>query len=217
MFPEIVLTDRLRLEPRRPEFVDVLEAYEHCREGAPHIDEVTKHMPWDPHPHPKETLDFLERGTDAWEEAESADYVVRPREGEDGAGDIAGFTGLGVDWDRRRATLGIWLRKRFWGRGYSGERAIALAELALERLDLEILAVGHVPENEKSRSAIEGYIEAMGGRHEGTIRNSLAGDTPRDEVRYSVSQAEFREADPDRSVTFYDDAADAPPRPGEEP
>lgn len=215
MLPEVILTERLRLEPRTPEFVDTLSVYEHCREGAPHIDEVTEHLPWEPHPHPKETRDFLQRGAEAREEASAAAYVIRPREGEDGAGEIAGFGGLNLDWDRGRGGLGIWLRKRFWGRGYSGERAHALVALAFGHLDLEVVAVGHVPENEQSGRAIQRYIDEMGGRREGTIRNSLAAaqGPPRDEVRYAVSQAEWREADPDPPVTFYDDAADAPPRP----
>ncbi|MFB6221585.1 MAG: GNAT family N-acetyltransferase, partial [Halolamina sp.] len=62
MFPETVETARLRLEPRTPEYVDPLAVYEYCKQGAPHIDEVTEHLPWEPHPHPKETLAFLERG-----------------------------------------------------------------------------------------------------------------------------------------------------------
>jgi len=75
-----------------------------------------------PHETKKETLEFLERGRERWEDNEAASYVIRPREGEDGAGEIAGFGGFSVDWEKRTAVLGTWLRKRFWGRGYSGER-----------------------------------------------------------------------------------------------
>jgi RimJ/RimL family protein N-acetyltransferase len=89
----------------------------------------------------------------------------------------------------------MWLRKPFWGRGYSGERAAALMELAFERLDLELVAVTHLVGNEKSRRAIEKYVEAHDGRHEGRLRNRDAtGEDPRDLHRYTVSAEEYRDS-----------------------
>lgn len=208
MLPEIVETERLRLEPRTPAYVDPLAVYEHCKTDAPHIDEVTEHVPWSPHEHPKESLEFLERGEKMREDHDAADFVVRPKDGEDGAGEIAGFTGVDFDWDTDSAELGCWFRKRFWGRGYSGERALALAELAFEGLDFEILTVRHHVGNENSERAIEKYIDRMGGRREGVLRNfgveSVDGGGGVDEVRYTVSQTEYREADLDHEVTFRD-------------
>ncbi|QSG06164.1 GNAT family N-acetyltransferase [Halapricum desulfuricans] len=194
MFPETIETDRLRLERLGPDTVDTLALYEHVNPSAPHIDEITRYLSWDPHASPKETHEFLTDARQAWDERESAQFVVRPREGEDGAGEIAGCAGLIPDWDRQIATLGVWLRKRFWGRGYSGERAGALLELAFEDLDLEIVAVTHHVDNENSRRAIERYVERFGGRKEGTIRNGNRYEKPVDVVRYSVSQAEYRDA-----------------------
>jgi len=204
MFPAIIETERLRLEPRTPEYVDTFEVYEHCNRDAPHIDEITEYLPWEPHSTPNETAEFLERGAAARDEREGIDYVIRPREGEQGAGEIAGFGGLTFDWDTDSAELGTWLRKPFWGRGYSGERALALAELAFEQLDLAVVTVTHEAGNEQSARAIEKYIDRMGGRREGTLRNFHAGDPPVDAVRYSVTQAEYRDADPDQEGTFLD-------------
>ena len=205
MLPEIVETERLRLEPRTPEYVDPLVAYKHCKEGAPGMEEVTEYLPWDPHPHPRETLEFLEQGAEMREEHEGAGFVIRPKDGEEGAGELAGFGGLGFDWEKDTAVLGTWLRKPFWGRGYSGERALALAELAFEGLDFGLLAVDHEVGNEKSERAITKYIDRMGGRREGTLRNHHSGDDgPVDAVRYSVTQDEYREAAPEQEVTFYD-------------
>lgn len=97
MFPETIETDRLRLEPRWPENVDLDDCYRICA-SDPGIDEVTEYVTWDPHETKKETLEFLERGRERWEDNEAASYVIRPREGEDGAGEIAGFGGFSVDW-----------------------------------------------------------------------------------------------------------------------
>jgi len=195
VFPERIETERLRLDPRTPDAVDVHELYEICA-ADPGIEQVTEHVSWDPHGTPKETLEFLERGARKRSDAEAAAYVIRPREGEDGAGEIAGCTGLGVDWDRDTGELGLWLRRRFWGRGYSGERAAALIELAFDRLDLAVVAVSHHPDNEASRRAIGKYVDRFGGRREGRLRNTLpfADGSVHDEVRYTVNRAEWLDA-----------------------
>ncbi|WP_246084542.1 GNAT family N-acetyltransferase [Salinadaptatus halalkaliphilus] len=66
-------------------------------------------------------------------------YVLCPRDGEDGAGEIAGTTSVEIDWEKRTLQPGIWFRKRFWGRRYAGERAAAVFTLAFDRLDLEVV------------------------------------------------------------------------------
>ena len=196
MFPERIETDRLLLERLCHETLDCFEFYEVCSDadGAEDMAEVTRYMPWDPHETVNESRQFIDRCETQWEDGEGASYVIRPREGEDGAGEFAGVGALGVDWNRHTGTLGTWLRKRFWGRGYSGERAAALMDLAFSRLDLELVAVTHHADNEKSRRAIEKYVEAHGGRREGLLRNWLPYDGEMaDEYRYTISRAEYRE------------------------
>lgn len=211
LFPAAVETSRLRLERAGHDTVDVHELYE-ISSGDEGIDDVTEHVPWSPHDHPKETKEFLDDCERRFREGESAEYVVRPRASEDGAGELAGMCGLTCEWNHDRGELGIWLRKRFWGRGYSGERARALMHFAFERLDLGVVAVGVATENERSRGAVEKYVDAAGGRFEGVIRNGLAfseGEI-RDEARYSVSRTEWREAGRggDASATFFDSLGD---------
>lgn len=193
LFPERIETDRLVLEAMTSESVDTLELYEHVREGAPHVEEVTRYLTWGPHETPKATQEFLEFVTENRERGEGSEYLIRPKDGEDGAGEIAGVTNVGVDWEKRSAELGIWLRKRFWGRGYSGERAAALFELAFDRLDLEVVVVTVQQGNEQSRRAVESYVEAHGGNHEGVLRNyHLDRDgEPVDVHRFSVTRKEY--------------------------
>jgi len=194
MFPEEVTTDRLRLTRLTQE--DLFDLYEHANVGAPAIDEITEYVTWSPHRSLKETRDAIEGTIEEYEADEGVTYVVRPREGDPHEGEFGGMTGLSIDWDRRTATLGLWLREPLWGRGYSGERADALMDLAFSRLDLDLVSVSHHPDNEASKRAIERYIEAHGGRREGLLRNELVfhDGTVADEVRYTVSQAEYREA-----------------------
>ena len=197
LFPGTVLTDRLRLEQLGPGNPDPSTFYEHTREAAPDIEETTEYVSWSPNRTPAAGVEFLENAAESWAAGEGATYVVRPREGEPGAGSFAGTTGLGLDWDRDRGELGIWLRKPFWGRAYSGERADALLALAFDRLDLELVGVSHLPENENSERAITKYVERHGGRRAGRFRNRLtdADGTVHDTIEYSVSQREWREAD----------------------
>lgn len=192
--PERIETDRLHLERLSQETVDPYELYR-ISSSDEAIEQVTEYLSWSPHNTVNETLEFVEQCEQHWQDSESATYVIQPREGEDGAGEIAGLTSLGFSWERRTAGLGIWLRKRFWGRGYSGERAAALIEMAFGRLDLEIVEVTHRVGNEPSRRAIEKYVEAHGGRHEGRLRNWAAVDgKPFDHHRYTITREEYQQA-----------------------
>lgn len=193
LFPDRIETDRLVLEAAGPDTVDVHELYEIC--SGEDAERVTEYVTWEPHAHPKQTLEFLEFAADQHASGESAQYAIRPREGEEGAGEFAGMCGLTVDWDRNLAEPGIWLRPEFWGRGYSGERARALARLAFDRLDLDCVAVEVLDGNERSRSAVDSYVEALGGHYEGHLRHAKAwADGPVDLHRWSITAAEYEAA-----------------------
>nr|WP_193570294.1 GNAT family N-acetyltransferase [Halorussus sp. JP-T4] len=188
------------------ENVPTAELYRHMREGAPNMDAVSEYAMWEPHETPRDTRDYLVDIERQWDDREQATYAVVPREGSEEskedtqesageAGELAGTTNLDFDWERRSAELGIWLRKAFWGRGYSGERAAALMEVAFDRLDLEVVAVTHQTGNEQSRRAIEKYISRFGGQHDSVLRNFAATDDGVVDLhRYTVSREQYRAA-----------------------
>ena len=192
LFPTRIETDRLLLERLCHNTVDLQTYYRICSSDDA-IEEVTQYMTWSPHETLKETKEYVDTVEDEWHEGDGASYLVRPISKPD---EIAGAAGLTIDWDRRVGTLGTWFRKPYWGRGYSGERAAALIDLAFERLDLDVIEVSHHLNNEKSQRAIEKYVEAHGGRHDGVLRNGLVyqDGTVVDIVHYSITQAEHREA-----------------------
>ena len=207
MLPELIETDRLRLE-RHDAAVTARQFYAASGAGQTDtIDEETEFVSWDPNPHPKKTHDVTRQFADQWESREGATYAVIPRDGEPGAGHYAGNTGLALDWDTRTATLGVWLRKPHWGREYSAERAAALAQLVFDRLDLDLLATEVIPANEQSLRAVEKYVDRLGGRHEGRFRNRIAteGGEVVDVERYSVSRAEYEATVDDPKATFVDE------------
>ncbi|SEW27805.1 GNAT family N-acetyltransferase [Halobacterium jilantaiense] len=205
-FPEVLTTQRLRLERCCRENVPVLELYRAASDRNPHIDAVTEHLTWEPHESVQASRETLAHFEQTWADGDIATYAVRPKASEptpdsltgslDGErGVLAGTCALTCDWAADCATLGVWLRKEYWGRGYSGERADALLELAFDRLDFGVVAVCHDAGNEQSRRAIESYVERHGGRREGLLRNVAAGSEGGvDQVRYTISQSEWRTA-----------------------
>lgn len=202
LFPERIQTDRLVLEAAAPDTVDVLDFYRICS-ADDGIETVTAFLTWEPHSHPRETLEFLESAVDQRAAGGGCQYVIRPPGNEDGVGDIAGMCGLTVDWDRRVGQPGVWLRRRFWGRGYGAERAAALFALAFRRLDLDCVAVEVHADNERSKRSVDRYVERFGGRYEGLCRHADAwSEGPVDLHRWTVTSGEFANADIGVDVTI---------------
>lgn len=195
LYPEQIETNRLVLEQLCHDTVDVFEFYRCLSDHEANIEEVTKYTAGiDPHRTPKETNDYIDRAENSWNDNEKAWYIIRPREGEDGAGEIAGVALLETEWERRVGTLGIVLRKPFWGRGYSAERATALLKIAFDQLDFEIVTVTCETENENSKKAIEKYIETYGGQRDGLLRHYAVNSDgePLDYHHYSILREQYR-------------------------
>lgn len=194
MFPAALETERLDLDRLHHGSVDVFEYYRCCSAHEPDIEEVTEYLPWDPHDSVTETSEYLDDLEEQWAEGTRAEYVIRPKQEEAGAGEIAGSCGLLLDWETQTARPAIWLRKRFWGRGYSGERARVLIDLAFDRLDLDLVAIPVQDGNERSRRAVEKYVEALGGQYDGLVRNATRrpDGTIIDHHRYTITRQQWR-------------------------
>lgn len=200
LFPERIETDRLNLIRLCHDNVDVFAYYECCSDHETAIEEVTQFLPWDTHETVKDTKDYIDDLEEKWEEGARAEYVIRPKASEEGARSIAGSGGLILDWETQTGYPAIWLRKPFWGRGYAEERAEAVIELAFDRLDLDLVAVPIQDGNEKSRTAVEGYIDRYGGQYDGLIRNATArpDGTIIDHHRYTITQEQYQTAVADK-------------------
>ena len=191
MFPAEFESDRLRFVRLTRETLDPAELYETFGRNAD-VEKVYEYVDRSPYRTVKEAADAIDRSVERFDTGTAAQYAIRPRHGEDGAGQLAGITGIYPKWDRRIATLGIVLDEPFWGRGYAGERAATFLELAFEDLDLEIVAVKYIDGNTKSKRAIESYVERFGGQYEGLVRNDLhAEGSIYDCHRYSISRAAY--------------------------
>ncbi|WP_435364509.1 GNAT family N-acetyltransferase [Haloarchaeobius sp. DYHT-AS-18] len=202
LFPTAFESERLRYE-RLDQSVDVFELYDVM--SQPGFGDTVEHISKSQHDTPKDTFDYLGESAEKWEEADRANWAMFPKDGEEGAGEFAGVASLIPLWDRRTARLGIWLREEFWGRGYSGERADALVDLAFDRLDLELVAAAHTDENDASKRAIEKYVERWGGQYDGLLRNWVVlDDEPRDLHRYTITGEQYEAADVAVEMTVHE-------------
>ena len=195
MFPETIETDRLRLE-RLTDDVTPRELYDAAGRGrSPTVERETAYLPWKPPGTLGDAADRLDSFEAKWESRERAEWAIRPREGEDGAGELAGTAGLICRWEQDCALLAVWLRERFWGRRYSGERADALLDVAFDALGFGVAAVPLHADNRRSYRAVERYVTRHGGRYEGRLRNHAGRyDRPADHHRFSVSREEWAAA-----------------------
>jgi RimJ/RimL family protein N-acetyltransferase len=218
LFPETVETERLRLRRLSADLLDPLSAYDvYAPTRSETIAAETEYLSFDPHRTPKATADFLADAAEKWESGEGAVYAVLPDDDPDAydgpaveGRPYAGTTGLHVEWDRQVGGFGIHLRKPFWGRGYSGERAAALLDLAFDVLDLEVVAIPVHVDNENSRRAVARYVDRVGGHRAGPFRHAAvhADGTVVDRVRFSVGRDEYSDAAVEPGVSFrWDDAA----------
>lgn len=195
MFPSVFETDRLRFERLCEENLSPREYYDFCKRGRSTIEAETRYVPWDPVQTVGEAAERLREFEAAWEHRERAEWLIKPKTGGNRVAAMAGTTGLICRWEQDLVTPALWLRKSYWGRGYSGERADALLHLAFDRLDAEVTAIVVHSENRKSYRAVGKYVERHGGRYEGVLRNHGGRyDAPVDHHRFSISRAEYERA-----------------------
>ncbi len=103
-------------------------------------------------------------------------------------GELIGAIGLELALSHRRAEIGYWIGRPFWGQGYATEAASAVTRYAFEELDLNRIHAGHFPRNPASGRV----LEKIGMRPEGCRRQHvLKWDRFEDLIEYAVLREEF--------------------------
>ncbi len=124
--------------------------------------EVTRFFSWGPYREQSEADAYIARLPAERAEGRHLDFVVVHRE--DGP---IGVTGLG-EWSRRdrRAVVGTWLGRPYWGSGANAEAKALVAALAFGPLGLERIGAYAAVGNPRSQRA----LEKLGYTREGTLR-----------------------------------------------
>ncbi|MGZ6674273.1 MAG: GNAT family N-acetyltransferase, partial [Solirubrobacteraceae bacterium] len=117
---------------------------------------------WGPYTTLDEPLAYIARLEGERERGDQLDLLVVHRDH-----GPAGIIGLGEHSARdRRAMVGTWLGRRFWGTGANREAKALIFHLAFETLGLERLGAYSNPANERATRGLLG----VGFAHEGVLR-----------------------------------------------
>ena len=84
-------------------------------------------------------------------------------------GTLIGAVGLEIERRHKRAILGYWIGKPYWGNGYATEAAGAVVRFGFEELGLNRISAGHFRRNPASGRV----MQKIGMKHEGLKRKDL--------------------------------------------
>lgn len=174
-------TERLRLRvPRRRDLVPLDEA---INETLP---ELVRWLPWAHAEHSRsDARAYLRDARVARLRRVALELVIEDR---------ADATLLGVmsvhriDWVRRCAGIGYWVRRAAWGKQVATEAAAALVDYSLRKLELHRLEAHVAPRNPASQRV----VEKIGFTREGIAREFEYIDGEYlDHIQYSILRSEY--------------------------
>jgi ribosomal-protein-alanine N-acetyltransferase len=146
--------------------------------------EVTRWFSWGPYASEAEARAYLARLAPQRDRGEQLDLVIEHRE----AGAI-GISGLGEVVPRdRRAVVGTWLGRAWWGTGANSETKALMCHLAFAVLGLDRVGAYSNVEHVRSQRA----LERIGFRREGVLRGyHRHGDELHDVVVFGLLRADW--------------------------
>lgn len=150
--------------------------------------EVTRFFSWGPYLGIAEPRAYVAGLAGQRERGEQLDLLIVHRD--DGPIGVTGLSELSAR--DRRAVVGTWLGRRWWGTGANRETKALLARLAFDHLGLDRLGAYADVDNGRSQAA----LARVGFVREGVLRGwHRHGDRVRDVVLFSLLRAEW-EASP---------------------
>ena len=152
-------TERLRLRaPRRSDLRPVDEAIQET------IDELQRFLPWARPGHGRaESRRYLASVRAARRHRHAYEFLICDA----ATSEVQGMASLHrIDWIRRSAGIGYWVRRSVWGKGIATEAARAVLELAFQHCALNRVEVHIALENRASQRV----AEKIGLEREGVAR-----------------------------------------------
>jgi 8-oxo-dGTP diphosphatase len=178
-------TERLTLRPLQA--ADAAELHRLVNDW-----EVAKSLATVPFPYARELADEWIISTAAQIEAGSAYHVAIVGD-EAGREVLVGCVGLRLDAEARKAELGYWVGRRFWGHGVGPEAAARLARWGLANLDVDRLVASALEENARSQAV----LRRIGFRETGTgMRDSVSRGGPMPVRWFEMTRADVTSTAP---------------------
>jgi ribosomal-protein-alanine N-acetyltransferase len=146
--------------------------------------EVTRFFSWGPYRRPQEADAYIAGLPLKRQEGKMLEFVaVDPDAG------VIGITGLSEFSLRdRRAVVGTWHGREWWGKGANRQSKALVLALAFRGLGLERVTAWCGTDNGRSRTA----LERLGFVHEGVLRHwHFHGSEPKDVIAYAMLRAEW--------------------------
>jgi len=147
--------------------------------------EVTRYFSWGPYRHVSQAADYIRSLERKRLEGERLEFVVVHRER-----GLVGVTGLSEFSLRdRRAVVGTWHGREWWGTGANQQSKALILALAFRGLSLDRVTAWCGADNGRSRAA----LERLGFVNEGVLRRWHVHDgEPNDVISYSMLGEEYR-------------------------
>ncbi|MBY0122981.1 GNAT family N-acetyltransferase [Bacillus sp. S/N-304-OC-R1] len=138
-----------------------------------------------PHPYPKGSArSFIENVLEAEKEGKTATYAIVRKEDSS----LIGLVGIRPVAEHKRAELGYWVGKPFWGKGYGTEASKLIIKYGFEVLKLNRIYALAFTDNPGSWR----IMEKCGMKHEGILRNHVMKENkPVDLTYYSILRDEY--------------------------
>jgi RimJ/RimL family protein N-acetyltransferase len=172
-------TPRLRLRPFHSGDIDDVTR-------LANDEELSRYIPAIPHPYPRQAAaEWLATHQEKFSFGQ--ELVLAVTEKTDGT--LVGAVGLILTPEHRRAELGYWIGRRFWGRGYATEAGKAMLEYGFEVIGLETIFANHLAPNTASGRV----MLKLGMKYHGTRpRYYLHRGQFYDAAMYGIVRDEFR-------------------------
>jgi [ribosomal protein S5]-alanine N-acetyltransferase len=118
-----------------------------------------------PHPYPEGgALEWIRSHPEGYASGENAVWGMDLT----GSG-LVGVIGLGLQAPHRRAEMGYWIARDFWGQGLASEAAAAIVRCAFDKFGVYRVHAHHFTRNPASGAV----LRSAGLRHEGTLRGHI--------------------------------------------
>jgi ribosomal-protein-alanine N-acetyltransferase len=146
--------------------------------------EVTRYFSWGPYTNERQAADYVANLARKRAEGERLELVIDHHE----AG-VIGVTGLSEFSLRdRRAVVGTWHGREWWGKGANRQSKVLVLALAFAGLRLGRVTAWCGSDNGRSQTA----LERLGFVHEGVLRQWHVHDgEPKDVISYSMLRQEW--------------------------